>query len=205
MKKVPFKQARFITSKLEKSTSSLPPKWKDLPEIAIVGRSNVGKSSLLNHLVNIRSLAKVSSTPGKTGRINYFFVDEKVLLVDLPGYGYAQVAQSTRRTWAHCLESYFQTPTAYRLLLFLLDIRHVPSKEDIALFDFASFHQIPFLLILTKTDKLKQKEREKQACLITQTLGQEKSSKVLFALHYSVKDGRCRRKLIEMINGKIWD
>ena len=204
MKRLPFEKARFLSSELERNPELAPSKRVNLPEIAIVGRSNVGKSSLLNHLMRNRCLARVSSTPGKTQRINYFFVDELALLVDLPGDGYAELSRSTRRTWGPCLEGYFQIRPRFHLLLFLIDIRHLPSKGDIAFLRFASFHQIPLLLVLTKTDKLKQRERQKQAFAITDALKREASPLHWPTVHYSVKQGKCRRALIEMINGRIW-
>lgn len=193
-----------MSSELEKGVHSTPFTWRNVPEIAVVGRSNVGKSSLLNHLMGSRHLAKISSTPGKTQRINYFFVDEKALLVDLPGYGYAHVSRSTRRTWGVCLERYFQTRPCFRLLLFLLDIRHLPSTGDVAFSRFASFHHIPLLVVLTKTDKLKQQDREKKTSAIIDVLKKTACQAQWPVVHYSVKHGKCRRALIEMINGSIW-
>ncbi len=207
VRKIPFKEAHFLISTLEKR-AELPPHLprKNLPEIAFVGRSNVGKSSLLNHLMGRRSLAKVSSTPGRTQRINYFLVDKALLLVDLPGYGYAKVKKSTKHHWSLRLEEYLQERrTSPPLILFLLDSRHLPSKEDLTFFEWALSNGISPLLVLTKTDKLKEREIEKNSSAILSELGAEKSMERLSVIHYSIKKRKCKEMLIEMINEKLWD
>jgi len=207
MKKLSFKQARFLTSALKENECPTlqGPQGNPLPEMAIVGRSNVGKSSLLNHLMHSKSLAKVSSTPGKTQRINYFLIDEMLLLVDLPGYGYAKVNKSTKQNWATHLESYLNKRESLRLLLFLLDIRRIPNEDDLAFLEWAHFHNLPIILVLTKTDKLNNREQKKQLDVILNTLSSEKSLSGLPIVLYSVKDGKCKRKLIEIINKLLWD
>ncbi len=129
----------------------LPP--SDLPEIAFSGRSNVGKSSLLNKLLNRKALARVSSTPGKTVTVNFLRVDD-VRLVDLPGYGFAKVGDNERKRWADLMEGYFQSGRNIRLVVQLLDMRHAPSKDDVTMLEFLKASGTPFVLVLTKCDKL---------------------------------------------------
>jgi len=133
-----------------------------LPEVAIAGKSNVGKSSLINVLVNRKNLAKTSSTPGRTQMINFFKINERLSLVDLPGYGYAKVPLHVRQTWKPMVESYLQTREDIRLVILIIDARRGASPEDLNLLDWLDYHRIPALIVLTKTDKLSQIERAKQ-------------------------------------------
>ena len=125
----------------------------DRPEIAFSGRSNVGKSTLLNKLLNRKSLARVSSTPGKTVTVNFFRVDD-VRLVDLPGYGFAKVAPNEKKRWADLMEGYFQSGRDIRLVVQLLDMRHAPSADDMTMLLFLHDAGLPYVLVLTKSDKL---------------------------------------------------
>ena len=133
-----------------------------LPELAIAGKSNVGKSSLINALVNRKNLAKISSTPGRTQLINFFQINGKLSLVDLPGYGYAKVPLHIRQTWKPMVESYLQTREDIRLVILIIDARRGASAEDLNLLDWLDYHRIPSLIVLTKTDKLSQIERAQQ-------------------------------------------
>ena len=126
----------------------------DLPEIAFVGRSNVGKSSLINALCNRKNLAKTSSTPGKTRLINYFTINKNFYLVDLPGYGYHKAGKSFDEKWAEILETYILHSERLKHIFVLLDIRHEPNSLDIEMLDFLSFNVIPYTIIATKCDKL---------------------------------------------------
>lgn len=134
----------------------------NFPEVAIAGKSNVGKSSLINVLVNRKNLAKTSSSPGRTQVINFFRVNGKISLVDLPGYGYAKVPLQVRKTWKPMVESYLQTRKEVRLVILILDARRGASPDDLALLDWLDYHQIPSLIVLTKADKLSQIERARQ-------------------------------------------
>jgi len=136
-------------------------KASDLPEIAFSGRSNVGKSSLLNRLLGRKSLARVSSMPGKTVTINYFKLDS-CRFVDLPGYGYAKVSNAEKIRWAELMESYFSSERDLRLVVQLIDMRHAPSKQDIDMIEYMTEREIPFVVALTKSDKLNKGERMKQ-------------------------------------------
>lgn len=131
--------------------SQLPP--SDVPEVVFAGRSNVGKSSLINKIFNQKQLARVSATPGKTATIN-FFRCQQARFADLPGYGYAKVSDSERRRWAGLIEGYFHQDRDIRLVLSLIDIRHAPSQDDITMLDFLIDSELPFAVVLTKTDKL---------------------------------------------------
>ena len=139
-------------------SSQLPE--RDRAEIVFSGRSNVGKSSLINKLCNRKSLARVSSTPGKTATINFYTVGG-VYLVDLPGYGYAKVAQGERQRWDKLINSYFERGRRCALLVQLLDSRHAPSADDLQMLKYLHYHQIPFVVALTKADKLKKSQLAK--------------------------------------------
>jgi len=134
----------------------------NFPEVAIAGKSNVGKSSLINALVNRKNLAKTSSRPGRTQVINFFRVNDKISLVDLPGYGYAQVPLRVRKTWKPMVESYLQTRQEIRLVILILDARRGTSPDDMALVDWLDYHHISSLIVMTKADKLSPFERAKQ-------------------------------------------
>lgn len=125
----------------------------DLPEVVFAGRSNVGKSSMLNKLFNRKNLARVSSMPGKTITINFFKVED-VRIVDLPGYGYAKVAKGEKRRWAEMMEGYFQSPRNIKLVVQLVDMRHKPSEDDYVMMRFLQDAGLPFIVAATKCDKL---------------------------------------------------
>lgn len=137
-------------------SSQLP--LSDLPEVAFSGRSNVGKSSLINRLVNRKALARTSATPGKTATINFYRLDT-LRLVDLPGYGYAKVSGGEKRRWQGLIEGYFQQERDMRLVLQLLDIRHTPSKDDYQMLEYMVEMGLPFVTVLTKADKLNKTQR----------------------------------------------
>ena len=129
----------------------------DLPEIAFAGRSNVGKSSLLNKLFQRKNLARVSSVPGKTITINFYQVDE-YNFVDLPGYGYAKVAKTEKDRWAEMMEGYFNSDRNIRLVVQLVDMRHPPTKDDFMMMEFLQATGYEFIVVMTKADKLKKKK-----------------------------------------------
>ena len=129
----------------------------DLPEIAFAGRSNVGKSSLLNKLFQRKNLARVSSVPGKTITINFYQVDE-YNFVDLPGYGYAKVAKTEKERWAEMMEGYFNSDRNIKLVVQLVDMRHPPTKDDLMMMEFLQANGYEFIVVMTKSDKLKKKK-----------------------------------------------
>jgi GTP-binding protein len=188
---VEFEKGAFVTSALLPSEF---PKRK-LPEIALAGRSNVGKSSLINILFQTKTMAKTSSTPGKTQRINFFLVDDSFFLVDLPGYGYATAPKDEIRKWSQGIDDYLNQSERLRLILLLIDIRRHPSKEDCALAAWASSKKIPILAVFTKRDKLSDAEGEKamkeNLLLLPQVAG---------ALSFSNRNSHERRNLIRTIN-----
>ncbi len=134
----------------------------DLPEIAFSGRSNVGKSSLINKIFNRKNLARVSSVPGKTATINFYNIDKSCFLVDLPGYGYAKIAQHDKIRWSSLIEGYLTADRELRLVIQLIDMRHPPSADDIQMIDFWIETEQPFIIVLTKADKLSKKQREER-------------------------------------------
>ena len=136
-------------------SSQLPP--CDRPEIIFSGRSNVGKSSLINKLCNRKNLARVSATPGKTATINFYQVDS-VWFADLPGYGYAKVSAAERQRWDDLINRYFETGRDYTLLIQLVDSRREPTEDDFQMMEYLRHHRIPFVVALTKCDKLKKSE-----------------------------------------------
>ena len=140
------------------------------PEVAFAGRSNVGKSSLLNKLMYRKGLAKVSSTPGKTATVNFYDVDG-MHFVDLPGYGYAQVAQSEKARWSKLIDGYFNQDRRFALVVSLIDIRHDPSALDCAMVEFLQESGLPFAIALTKSDKLSKHQAIRQKAAIRKKLG----------------------------------
>lgn len=131
------------------------------PEVVFSGKSNVGKSSLINKLVQRKSLARVSATPGKTATINFFRLNE-FRLVDFPGYGYAKVSKGEKRRWADLVEGYFNQQRNVRLIIQIIDIRHAPSKDDLQMLEYLSHFQFPFAVVLTKLDKLNKSKAKEQ-------------------------------------------
>ena len=158
--KAEFEKAFGISSQLPQSIS---------PEIAFSGRSNVGKSSLINKLFNRKSLARVSSVPGKTITINFYNVDD-CKFVDLPGYGYAKLSKTERDRFGELMEGYFQSGRNIKLVVQLVDMRHKPSQDDFGMIDFMQQMNIPFIIACTKADKLKVKEFQKREREIKQEL-----------------------------------
>ncbi len=148
-------------------SSQLPP--STLPEVAFAGRSNVGKSSMLNALFGRKSLAKVSQKPGKTSTINFFNTDT-ARFVDLPGYGYARVAKSEKGRWAELIEGYFNQDRNFALVVSLVDIRHEAQDLDLNMISFLQEAELPFAVVLTKSDKLSRSAGQRQAALLRQQL-----------------------------------
>jgi len=143
----------------------------NMPEIAFVGRSNVGKSSLLNLLVNRKSLARVSGTPGKTRTINFYEINDEFRIVDLPGYGYAKVSKSVSEGWDKMIDGYFKSRNNLVKAVQIVDIRHAPSKLDIAMYDYLKFFGLEGLIVAAKADKVSNNEAKKCLGIIRQTLG----------------------------------
>lgn len=134
---------------------------KNFPEIALAGRSNVGKSSLINTLINRKNYARTSSQPGKTQTLNFYNVEEQLYFVDVPGYGYAKVSQKEREKWARMIETYFSTRQELRGTINLVDARHEPSELDVQMIEFLHYYNIPVLVVGTKVDKIPKSKRNK--------------------------------------------
>lgn len=142
----------------------------DVPQIVFSGKSNVGKSSVINRLLNRKRAARVSSTPGKTIHINYFLIDKKAYFVDLPGYGYAKVAKTERERWSTLMEIYFSGASHIALGVMIVDSRHPPTKDDITMGEWFKAAGCPMVVVANKTDKLKNSEKEKNIEVIRDAL-----------------------------------
>lgn len=161
-----IKKARFLKSM--KSKADYPS--LDMPEIAICGKSNVGKSSLVNYLTNQTKLAKISSSPGKTRLVNFFVINESFLLVDLPGYGFARVSKDEQKSWSNMIEGYFSCSKQLHALLVLLDIRHNPTADDKLMFEWASHFGVSVIIVATKADKIAKTKRFAQLDMIKKSI-----------------------------------
>lgn len=162
-----FNNAQFVTSYFDGKKIDRPKK----PEVVLVGRSNVGKSSLINKLLNRKSLARVSSTPGKTISVNYYDIDGKFDLVDLPGYGFAKRPKTEQAAWGKLTEGYFSADRDIRLILMLVDLRHPPSKDDEVMFEWLMQSETLFTVVATKADKLNKTETKKNVDALSEKFG----------------------------------
>ncbi len=165
-----FQKAEFLDSCFDVKTIKLP----TMPEIVFVGRSNVGKSSMINAVLGRKALARTSSTPGKTVSINFYGIDGKVLLTDLPGYGYAQRSKEQRKGWGSLIESYLSLKTRdIRLICMLTDARHEPTKDDLMMYDYLMSTEFLFCVAATKCDKLNKTETENRRISLAERFGTE--------------------------------
>ncbi len=179
-------QAVFIKSAVK--PKDFPP--TDLPEVAFVGRSNVGKSSLINVLAGRKGLVRTSSTPGRTQLINFFDINNILTLVDLPGYGYAKAPPELRKQWGPMIETYLAGRENLRAVVLILDIRRIPSGGDLDMLGWLERYNIPPIIVLTKCDKLSKNERSKQTALISAAIKRDKSLLLPFsALSKEGRDG----------------
>ena len=172
----------FAAGKLDQ----LPP--SDIPEIVFSGKSNVGKSSLINKVLNRKSLARVSATPGKTGTINFYNLTG-VRLVDLPGYGYAKVSQNEKKRWAALVEGYLLSDRNISMIVQIIDMRHPPTQDDIHMIQFLLDSELPFVIAATKSDKLKKTAREKQMEYLTAFLQNEDGEPIAELIPFSSMTG----------------
>jgi GTP-binding protein len=187
-----YHKVQFLTS--YGRADQLPPSEK--PEVVFAGRSNVGKSSLINRLFQQKGLARVSATPGKTATIN-FFGTQSLIFADLPGYGYAKVSRGEKLRWAALMEGYFAQDRDIALVLSLMDSRHPPSREDLGMLDFLVDQELPFVVVLTKIDKLSPRQRQERLEAFRRELpfGEE-----LTLLPFSAETGEGREALCEIID-----
>lgn len=161
-----------------------PKGWRPetaLPEVAFAGRSNVGKSSLINRLLRRSKAARVSNTPGRTREINFFRVNDQFILVDLPGYGYAKVSKSKKSEWKPMIEGYLRGRGMLRGIVQLLDIRHDPTDDDIQMLDFLSEVGVPTMIVMTKTDKLSKAQAAERIATIIASLGLDDDQVIPFS------------------------
>lgn len=168
-------------------TSTLPE--NTLPEIAFAGKSNVGKSSLINGLMNRKSLARTSSSPGKTQTINYYNINDALYFVDLPGYGYAKVSEEVKVKWGKMIENYLKQSKMLKAVFLLIDIRHKPGANDIQMYDWIVAAGYRPVIIATKLDKINRSQVQKQIKLIKETLQVEKGT-LVFPYSAQTKQGR---------------
>lgn len=191
-----IKRCDFITSAVSKN--QYPD--TDLPEIAFSGRSNVGKSSLINSLLNRKKLVKVSSNPGKTRTINFFLVNEQFVLVDLPGYGYAAVSRSVKEQWGKMIEDYLKYREKLKNVVLLVDIRHAPTADDKLMYDFIKYYRKSVIIAATKLDKITKTALNKNLGVIKNTLGIDKED---ILVPYSSETHQGRDELWEVLTRNL--
>ncbi|RDU36283.1 YihA family ribosome biogenesis GTP-binding protein [Neobacillus piezotolerans] len=150
-----------------------------LPEFALAGRSNVGKSSFINKLLNRRNLARTSSKPGKTQTLNFFLINEELFFVDVPGYGYAKVSKTEREAWGKMIETYFTSREQLKAVVLITDLRHPPTSDDRMMYDFLKHHGIPCIIIATKADKIPRGKWQKHLKVTKETLEVEKDDPIV--------------------------
>ena len=175
-----------------------------LPEVAFAGRSNVGKSSLLNRLVRRKAFARVSNTPGRTREINFFKVNNEFVLADLPGYGYAKIAKSRKAEWLPLIEGYLRTSTALRGVVQLLDSRHHPSEEDLQMLDFLAEIEAPTIVVLTKIDKLRPREVKERVHAIAVALRLEDEQMIPFSAETNQGRDELAEALVSLVRQPSW-
>ncbi|MBM7544239.1 GTP-binding protein [Weissella beninensis] len=162
----------------------------DWPEIALVGRSNVGKSSLTNTLINRKSFARTSSQPGKTQTLNFYNVEEQLFFVDVPGYGYAKVSKSEREKWGQMIERYLTNRSQLKGVISLVDARHAPSDDDINMYNWLMYYDIPVLVVATKADKIAKGKWNKAESIIKKGLQFDNAKSDLLMFSSITKDGK---------------
>lgn len=201
MKPYNFKNPKFIKTAIWPRDYPLlcDPRGHPLVEIAVAGRSNVGKSSLLNDLFQSKGMVKTSSVPGKTQAINFFTLDERLVFVDLPGFGYAEVPVAVRKKWGPMIQRYLQKRPELQLLLYLFDIRRTPNEEDLQFLEWMAFAGKAVILVLTKVDKVTPSEKKNNTRKILESFGAEN----LHYVHYSTTKNVGRKELIAMIQDAL--
>ena len=172
-----IRSAKFVCSAV--TPEQYPP--DELPEVAFAGRSNVGKSALINKILNRKKLVRTSKTPGRTQLLNFFEINGIYRFVDLPGYGYAKVPEEVRRRWRPMVETYLTGRATMRGIVMLLDIRRTPSKEDLTLWHWLQANRIEVITVITKVDKLSKNKRNKQIASIAKSLGCKAEELVQFS------------------------
>lgn len=151
----------------------------ELPEFALAGRSNVGKSSFINKLIGRKSMARISSKPGKTQTLNFYKIEEELFFVDVPGYGYAKVSKTEREAWGKMIETYITSREQLRAVIQIVDLRHPPSADDRMMYDFMKHYNIPCIIIATKADKIPKGKWDKHKKIVRETLDMEKGDPLI--------------------------
>ena len=187
-------------SKFVQSLSAFKPfPGQGLPEIAMVGKSNVGKSSLINNMTGNSKLARTSSEPGKTRLVNLYLINEAFFLVDLPGYGFAKAPKQEKQKWAKMIEGYLRGSEHLKRVFQLVDVRHAPTEDDQLMVEYLWHYDIPFTVVATKADKLSKAQRGRSIPVICRTLGVQPWEVMV----HSSKDGTGRDRLLELIEAEI--
>lgn len=150
-----------------------------LPEFALAGRSNVGKSSFINRMIGRKSMARISSKPGKTQTLNFYKIEEQLFFVDVPGYGYAKVSKTEREAWGKMIERYITGREELRAVVQIIDLRHPPTQDDIMMYDFMKHYEIPCIIIATKADKIPKGKWDKHKKIVRETLEMEKDDPLI--------------------------
>ena len=150
-----------------------------LPEFALAGRSNVGKSSFINRMIGRKAMARISSKPGKTQQLNFYKIEEQLYYVDVPGYGYAKVSKSERAAWGRMIEQYFMSREQLRAVVLIVDIRHNPTSDDCMMYDFLKHYNIPVIVVATKADKIPKGKWDKHKKIVRETLQMEKQDPLI--------------------------
>lgn len=190
-----IKSAEFVTSAVKPAQYPAP----EFPEIAFAGRSNVGKSSLINTLVNRKRLVKTSTTPGRTQLINFFIINADLMMVDLPGYGYAKVPAAVKKQWGPMIETYLSGRPSLKAVVLLMDLRRTPGIEELAFMDWLQQYGVASVPVLTKADKLSKTEQIKQRKRIAEALERTVESLILF----SAKTGMGRETIWRQLEDLI--
>lgn len=196
MKELNLNRAEFIRS----AASSKQFIRNTVPKVAFAGRSNVGKSSVINRLLNRKQFARVGSTPGKTIHVNYFLIDGKLYLVDLPGYGFAKVAQAEKERWGALMEEFFQDRSTFDCGILIVDSRHIPTADDIRMAEYFRNSEKEFLVVANKIDKLKKSEMEPNLLQIRETLSVGSETPLV---PFSAEKGQGREELLRELAARI--
>ncbi|MCM3619350.1 ribosome biogenesis GTP-binding protein YihA/YsxC [Sutcliffiella horikoshii] len=171
-----------------------------LPEFALAGRSNVGKSSFINKMINRKNLARTSSKPGKTQTLNFYLINEMLHFVDVPGYGFAKVPKSERDAWGRMMETYLTSREQLRAVLQIVDLRHPPSKDDVTMYEYLKHYELPVVVIATKADKIPKGKWQKHLKVIKETLGMEKGDELIL---FSSETGQGKDEVWGMLQKRM--
>lgn len=191
-----IKQTEFVISAVS------PDQYPDdaLPEVALAGRSNVGKSSLINCLINRKNLARTSSKPGKTQTINFYRCNESFYFADVPGYGFAKVSKSIRRAWGKMMETYFKTRSSLVAVILIVDIRHTPTINDVQMIQFLRYRKIPVIVVATKADKISKGKWFHHLNVISNQLGLSSKDHLI---PFSARTGTGKEELLQLLSTKF--